>query len=100
MAMIRAHREESGFTLIELLVAASLMIVVLSATLSLMDGIWTNSNRNQEQNDQIDSIRATSDLMMRQLRNLANPNPAACGTPPSGYKICPTIDFPFSRSTR
>jgi prepilin-type N-terminal cleavage/methylation domain-containing protein len=90
--MRRPHRGQSGFTLIEMLVAMSLMLILLSATLSLLDGIWSNSSRNQEQNDQIDSIRATSDQMMRQLRNLANPNPAACGTPPAGYKVCPTID--------
>ena len=84
--------DERGFTLIELLVAASIMIVVLSATLSLLDGVWSNSRKNVAQNDQIDNLRATSDQIMRQLRNLANPNPAACGTAPAGYKICPTID--------
>jgi prepilin-type N-terminal cleavage/methylation domain-containing protein len=85
-------RDERGFTLIELLIAASLMIVVLSATLSLLDGLWSNSKRNVEQNDQIELVRTTSDQLIRQARNLANPNPSACGTPPAGYTVCPTID--------
>jgi prepilin-type N-terminal cleavage/methylation domain-containing protein len=85
-------RKETGFTLIEMLVAMSLMLVVLSATLSLLDGIWSNSRKNQNQNEEIDRVRATSDQMMRQVRNLANPNPSTCGSKPAGYKICPTID--------
>jgi prepilin-type N-terminal cleavage/methylation domain-containing protein len=90
--MARLARKESGFTLIEMLVAMSLMLVVLSATLSLLDGIWSNSRKNQNQNEEIDRVRSTSDQIMRQIRNLANPNPAACGSIPAGYKVCPTID--------
>lgn len=86
------RRSEVGFTLVELLVAMSLMLVVLGATLSLLDGIWSTSRKNVTQNEEIDRLRATSDQVMRQIRNLANPNPAACGTIPSGYKVCPTID--------
>ena len=68
-------RREHGFTLIELLVAASIMIVVLGATLTVFERFVLNANRNQDQTDAATAARNTLDLMARQLRNHASPAP-------------------------
>ena len=64
---------EGGFTLIELLLVATLMIVVLGATLSVIDGFWTTNKVNNEQNDAQDIARTAIDRLAQQLRNLALP---------------------------
>jgi prepilin-type N-terminal cleavage/methylation domain-containing protein len=68
-------RREHGFTLIELLVAASIMIVVLGATLTVFERFVINTNRNQDQTDAASAARNTLDLMAKQLRNHASPAP-------------------------
>ena len=68
-------RREHGFTLIELLVAASIMIVVLGATLTVFERFVLNTNRNQDQTDAATGARNALDLMARQLRNHASPAP-------------------------
>jgi type II secretory pathway component PulJ len=66
-------REESGLTLIEVLIAASLMLIVMSATMTLLSA----SNRQQrlvdEHNEAQQEVRVALDRMARELRNLASP---------------------------
>lgn len=66
-------RSEHGFTLPELLIAATLMVVVMLATLATFDQFNSNARTNQRQNDIIEEARAGSDQLARELRNLANP---------------------------
>jgi type II secretory pathway pseudopilin PulG len=70
-------RDEGGFTLIELLLAATLMIVVLGATLTTIEGFWTTNKVNNDQNDAQDIARTAIDRMAQQLRNLALPTPTS-----------------------
>ncbi len=65
--------DERGFTLIEVVIAASLMVIVVIATLSVLDAFNSNAVANQARNDAQDSARNTLDLLTRQLRNLASP---------------------------
>jgi len=67
-------RDERGFTLIEVLVAATLMLVVLGATLTLFDSLQDNQARTQRVNEAQDEVRTTVDRMARELRNLASPS--------------------------
>lgn len=69
----RLATDERGFTLVEVLIAASLMIVVLGATLTSFNNFLNNNRRNNNQNDQQDVARNAVDQIVRQLRNLANP---------------------------
>jgi prepilin-type N-terminal cleavage/methylation domain-containing protein len=66
-------RDERGFTLIELLVSSALLIVVLGATLSVLDGF---QGRNRELNERADATaraRTQMDQLARDMRNLASP---------------------------
>jgi type II secretory pathway pseudopilin PulG len=67
--------DERGFTLIELLISATLMILVLGATLTTFEHFVVNSNKNQDQNDAASAARNAMDLIARQLRNHAAPAP-------------------------
>jgi type II secretory pathway pseudopilin PulG len=69
----RDLRQEGGFTLIELLLAAILMIIVLGATLTSIEGFWKTNKVNNEQNDAQDIARTAIDRLAQQLRNLALP---------------------------
>jgi type II secretory pathway pseudopilin PulG len=70
-------RQEGGFTLIELLLAATLMIIVLGATLTTIEGFWTTNKVNNDQNDAQDVARTAIDRLAQQLRNLALPTQAS-----------------------
>ena len=66
-------RDERGFTLIEVLVSSALLIVVLGATLSILDGFH---GRNRELNERADAgsrARPQVDQLAREMRNLASP---------------------------
>jgi prepilin-type N-terminal cleavage/methylation domain-containing protein len=71
--MRRDLYQEQGFTLIELLLAATLMLVVLGATLTSIEGFWTTNKVNNDQNDAQDIARTAIDRLAQQLRNLALP---------------------------
>ena len=71
--MNRDLGQESGFTLVELLLAATLMIIVLAATLTSIEGFWKTNKVNNEQNDAQDIARTAIDRLAQQLRNLALP---------------------------
>jgi type II secretory pathway pseudopilin PulG len=66
-------REESGFTLVELLLASLLMLVILGATLTTLTSFESNANTNNRQNDAQDEARRATELLARELRNLASP---------------------------
>jgi type II secretory pathway pseudopilin PulG len=71
--MSRLAREESGFTLVELLLASVLMLVVLGATLSTIDTFGRTADVNNRQNDAQDEARRATELLAKELRNLASP---------------------------
>jgi type II secretory pathway pseudopilin PulG len=72
-----ARKSESGMTLIEVLVVASLLIVVLSATLGAFNHFEATAEVNRRQNDSQDQARNALTLLTRELRNLASPIDAA-----------------------
>jgi type II secretory pathway pseudopilin PulG len=75
--MRRDLAEDRGFTLIELLLAATLMIIVLGATLTTIEGFWKTNKVNNDQNDAQDVARTAIDRLAQQLRNLALPTPTS-----------------------
>jgi type II secretory pathway pseudopilin PulG len=87
----RELREEGGFTLIELMLAATLMIIVLGATLSSIEGFWTTNKVNNDQNDAQDIARTAIDHLAQQLRNLALPTP----TSPNSIDKASSYDLVF-----
>jgi type II secretory pathway pseudopilin PulG len=70
-------RDESGFTLAELLVGAMLMIIVMSASLGVLDNLRRLGQRADTRVELQDQARTASRHLARSLRNLA-PSP---GTP-------------------
>ena len=62
-------------TLVELLLAATLMLIVLGATLTTFNTFERKSRDNQNLNEAQDQARRGLDLMARDLRNLASPTP-------------------------
>jgi prepilin-type N-terminal cleavage/methylation domain-containing protein len=68
--MSRLHRE-GGFTLPELLVGMSLMLIIMGASLSVLDQFRAVSTRTDRRADLNDSVRTTTRLLARSLRNLA-----------------------------
>jgi prepilin-type N-terminal cleavage/methylation domain-containing protein len=69
----RLARDESGFTLVELLVAATLMLIILGATLTSVNAFQKNNETNNLQNDAQDEARRGIDRLAKELRNLASP---------------------------
>jgi len=78
--MRRRLSREAGFTLVEVLVAATLMIIVLSATLTTLDSAGQTRVRNDQQNDSQDLARQTLDTISAQIRNLASPTASTIRT--------------------
>jgi type II secretory pathway component PulJ len=66
-------RAEDGLTLVEVLISATLMLVVLGATLGTFNQFERNVKTNEEQNQAQEEARRGLDLMARDLRNLASP---------------------------
>lgn len=62
-------RDETGFTLIEVLVAATLLIVILGATLGTFTQFNNNTRLNQLQNDSQEDTRVAIDRAARGIRN-------------------------------
>jgi type II secretory pathway pseudopilin PulG len=65
-------RQEDGFTLAELLVGAMLMVIVMSATLSVLDQVVKIGSRADRRVDLQDQARQASRQIARSLRNLAD----------------------------
>lgn len=70
--MRRLTRQE-GFTLIELLVSMALSLVVLFATLTILDSYTHASTINTQNNDAQNRARVAIDRIVWQLRNIASP---------------------------
>jgi len=70
---VSRRASESGFTLVEVLIAATLMIIVLGATLGSFNNFTSTASRTFNFNDEQDQVRTTLEQVIRQVRNLANP---------------------------
>ena len=66
--MSRRLNDEAGFTLIELLIGASLMLVILLATLSVTDMFQRQSAQATVRLDSRDRVRAAMDKMTKRMR--------------------------------
>ncbi|HUR84782.1 MAG TPA: prepilin-type N-terminal cleavage/methylation domain-containing protein [Solirubrobacteraceae bacterium] len=64
-------RDERGFTLIELLLVMTLSLVILGATLTTFNNVYSSTHENNERNDTAEIARNGLDIQARQLRNLA-----------------------------
>lgn len=62
-------RRQDGLTLVELLIGASLMLVVMFATLGVMDGLVNVNNRTTKLIDSVDTARNAMGRMTRDLRD-------------------------------
>jgi type II secretory pathway pseudopilin PulG len=87
----RDLRQERGFTLIEVVLVATLMIIVLAATLTSIEGFWRANKINNDQNDAQDIARIGIDRLAQQLRNLALPTP----TSPNSIDKASSYDLVF-----
>jgi prepilin-type N-terminal cleavage/methylation domain-containing protein len=67
-------RSQAGFTLVELLIAMTLMLVILSATLTTLDGFGQRHRLEESRTDAQEGLRRGMDQLQRQLRNLATPS--------------------------
>lgn len=67
--MSKLAREESGFTLVELVVAMGIMILVLSATLGVLDTFGSTTQRNQKLTEAQERARLAITTAARELRN-------------------------------
>ena len=84
-------RDESGISLVELLIAASLMLVILSATFSSLDGFNQTTRVSADQNDSQQQARQAMSQLARELRNHAVANTQA----PEGIAISQPYDLVF-----
>ena len=66
-------RNERGFTLVEMIVGCTLLIVILLATLSVMDTVQRRSREVDSRNASSQIARQQVDELARELRNLASP---------------------------
>lgn len=85
-------RVQAGFTTIELLIAASLMLIVLTATLSSLDGFTETTRVNAAQNDSQQEARQAMGQLARELRNHAVANSQA----PEGIVVASPFDLVFA----
>ena len=67
-------RRQDGFTVIELAVAASISLVILGLSMTVMISMWTQAKRTERHNDAMQQVRQATDRLARQLRNLASPS--------------------------
>ena len=72
--MSRSSRDQRGFTLVEVLIAATIMLIVVGATMTLLNALADNGRLTEQHNDAQDRARVFTDRMARNLRNLASPS--------------------------
>ena len=72
-------RREDGMTLVELLIGASLMLVVMFATLTAMDGLLKVNSRTTKLIDTVDTTRNAMSRLTRDLRDATASTPTATG---------------------
>jgi type II secretory pathway pseudopilin PulG len=88
---VRDLRSDSGFTLVELLIAATLMIVVISATLTGLDSFGATTTSNSARNDAQEQARVAMDQLARELRNGAT----SSGQSPIGISTASSYELVF-----
>ena len=66
-------RDERGYTIFETLIAASLLIFVLGATLSILNSYERRGREVESRNVTAEIARSQVDELARELRNLASP---------------------------
>lgn len=66
-------RDDRGFTLIETLVSSVLLIVVLGATLAILDDVQKSDRTANERADAVGRARTQVDQLAREMRNMASP---------------------------
>jgi prepilin-type N-terminal cleavage/methylation domain-containing protein len=71
--MRRRSPTQAGFTLVEVLIAMMLMIIILSATLTTLEGFNKNQRLEERRVDAQEALRRGMDQLEGQLRNLATP---------------------------
>jgi type II secretory pathway pseudopilin PulG len=84
-------RREDGFTLMEVMVAASLLIVVIGATLGTMTQFSNTTRANQLSNDAQESARVAVDQLARELRN----DGVGTAGAPQGVRLVSAKDLVF-----
>jgi type II secretory pathway pseudopilin PulG len=84
-------RGERGFTTIELLIASSLMLVILTATLTSLDGFNETTRVSAAQSDSQQQARQAMGQLARELRNHAVANTQA----PEGIALAAPYDLVF-----
>jgi prepilin-type N-terminal cleavage/methylation domain-containing protein len=87
-------RDERGLTLIELLVAATLSLIVLSATLGVVESMFRQRAHVEAQTEAETAVRLTEDRLARQLRNLASPGDLVTNIPASTQPKAVDRDLP------
>ncbi len=96
---MRRLRDEGGYSLPELLIASVVMIVVLSATLSVLDASSRNARRSEQLNEQQERVRAGVDYLARDLRSIAGPDSSAPAIERmSGYELVSRSVDPLAQS--
>jgi prepilin-type N-terminal cleavage/methylation domain-containing protein len=73
VAAMKTLRQQEGFTLIELLVGMSMAVIVLVATLTILDAYTHQSTINTQTNDAQNRARLAADRIVWQLRNISSP---------------------------
>jgi type II secretory pathway pseudopilin PulG len=84
-------RSQAGFTAAELLLAATLMLLVLGATLTTLEEFSRSTRTTEAQNDAQQQARQAIGQLARELRNHAVANTAA----PEGIALATPYDLVF-----
>lgn len=90
--------DERGVTLIEMIVAASMSLIIFSATLTVFAGLQKTQTQTLEHNERQQEARQAIDRLARNLRNLASPsdyNGPNAGMAPRGVERNGKYDLVF-----
>ena len=60
-------RKDSGFSLIELMIVVVIMLVIMAATFSLMQGTMTTANANYEMTTAAQGLRNSQEFLTRDI---------------------------------
>ena len=71
--MLIGARDEAGFSIVEVLAGMLIMLVILGATLTVLDGSGRTAHATATQNDAQDLLRTAVDRVARDLRNAGSP---------------------------
>lgn len=82
--MRRLFADQHGLTLVELLVAATIMMLVLGATMTLLTASTRQQRLVEQHNEAQQEVRASLDRLARELRSLASPGDLSAAAVVSG----------------